>query len=404
MEVASGIEVRLKESPWYVVALGVAVVVWMVQRVLFRPRVVKSLEFYDNASLKSKRARARKFPPAYPNGWVRVCSTADLQNKKIHCISALGRELIAFRGKDNKVGVLDAYCPHLGAHLGKGGVVTETGMVECPFHKWQFDTDGKAVEIPYCRTEVPSRAKTKAYHVREHLGMVFIWFHAEEESQEPDWELEFHEDCLNDRFYFVTSRQAVFNQHVLEMHMNSADYFHFQTLHRPLPLPIFEHFLFGQHELKADYFSVKGKEHVSFFEEKMLKVMLFGKVSVAPAWLLRNITVKVTFEGPTIVHFSVKTIFGEMRMIKTLLPVAPFKLYVEARWWAEKSVPRALCYIMSILAYRALEQDREVWENKQFHNTPMLVSGDGPFPAFKRYYNQFYSENSKTLSKDELDW
>ena len=29
-----------------------------------------------------------------------------------------------------------------------------------------------------------------------------------------------------------------FQQHILEMSMNSADYFHFQTLHRPLPLPV----------------------------------------------------------------------------------------------------------------------------------------------------------------------
>lgn len=28
-----------------------------------------------------------------------------------------GRDLVVFRGQDGRVGVLDAYCPHLGAHL-----------------------------------------------------------------------------------------------------------------------------------------------------------------------------------------------------------------------------------------------------------------------------------------------
>ena len=53
------------------------------------------------------------------------------------------------------------------------------GDLRCPFHHWTFDTCGKATSIPYCRTGVPERAKTKAYPVREHLGMVYIWFHAE---------------------------------------------------------------------------------------------------------------------------------------------------------------------------------------------------------------------------------
>ena len=29
--------------------------------------------------------------------------------------------MVAFRGEDGRVGVLDAFCPHMGAHLGEGG-------------------------------------------------------------------------------------------------------------------------------------------------------------------------------------------------------------------------------------------------------------------------------------------
>jgi phenylpropionate dioxygenase-like ring-hydroxylating dioxygenase large terminal subunit len=52
----------------------------------------------------------------------------------------LGLELVVFRGADSgAVSVLDAYCPHLGAHMGVGGQVVGDCM-ECPFHKWQFAT------------------------------------------------------------------------------------------------------------------------------------------------------------------------------------------------------------------------------------------------------------------------
>jgi len=381
---------------------------YIVYRIILAPQRLPSNITYDRLSAKVKALRMKHFPPPYPNGWHRVCSTCDIEDGKVHSISALGKEMVAFRGADGKIGVLDAYCPHPGAHLGSGGKVVNGALV-CPFHEWAFNPDGTACSVPYCRGDVPERAKTKAHHCREVLGMIFVWFHAE--GLEPQWELEYHKDVANEeKFYYATMRKMKFDQHSLEMHMNSADYYHFQTLHRPIPLPILENVLFGRHYLKASYFEdalalgAKGT-HVCFFSEEMIQVYLFGKIPLFPKWFLQNIVTKVTFEGPTIVHFSVGTIFGEMRMIKTILVTEPFKIQVEARWYAQRGVPRILVNMMAMVAGRALEQDREVWENKLYHEKPMLVSGDGPFPAFKRYYYQFYTESSsKVGTAGEFDW
>lgn len=386
----------------------IALAAYIVYRIVLWPVRLPSTVTYDRLSEKVKALRKKAFPPPYPNGWHRVCSSVDVDNGKVHSISALGKEMVAFRGKDGKVGILDAYCPHLGAHLGQGGKVVNGALV-CPFHEWSFNNDGTACDIPYCRTEVPGRAKTKCHHSREILGMIFVWFHAD--GKDPEWELEYHKDVADEsKFYYATMRKLEFDQHSLEMHMNSADYYHFQTLHRPIPLPIMDKFLFGRHRLKASYFEdalAEGAKstHVCFFSEEMLQVYLFGKIPVFPKWFLSNIITRVTFEGPTIVHFSVKTIFGEMRMIKTLLVTAPFKIKVESRWWATHGTPRILVNIMAMVGARALQQDREVWENKLYHEKPMLVSGDGPFPAFKRYYYQFYSESSNKIGNGgEFDW
>jgi 3-ketosteroid 9alpha-monooxygenase subunit A len=54
-----------------------------------------------------------------------------------------GKDLVLFRGGDGALGLLDAYCPHLGAHLGVGGSVSADGCIQCPFHGWKFGTDGK---------------------------------------------------------------------------------------------------------------------------------------------------------------------------------------------------------------------------------------------------------------------
>jgi hypothetical protein len=48
---------------------------------------------------------------------------------------------------------------------------------------------------------------------------------------------------------------------------------------------------------------------------------------------------------------------------------------------------------------------RSVWENKLYRAKPLLVSGDGPFPAFRRWWARFYSESSDSLGRgDELEW
>jgi len=162
--------------------------------------------------------RRRAFPPPYPNGWYRVCSAEDIAHGRVHSISALGREMVAFRGEDGEVGVLHAYCPHLGAHLGAGGSV-KGNTIECPFHGWSFDTKGKCVHIPYSKMPVPARATTHAYEAREILNMVFVWFDAE--GRAPLWELQHHQDVMDEsRFYYATMAQVEFDQHVCEMSMN----------------------------------------------------------------------------------------------------------------------------------------------------------------------------------------
>ena len=59
----------------------------------------------------------------------------------------LGQDLVLFRGEDGIARVFDAYCPHLGAHLGIGGRVCGDGLA-CPFHGWRFDGEGHLAEVP----------------------------------------------------------------------------------------------------------------------------------------------------------------------------------------------------------------------------------------------------------------
>lgn len=66
-----------------------------------------------------------------------------------NCDISLGEHFAVFRGEDGRINVLDAMCPHLGANIAIGGVVSGD-CIQCPFHGWVFSgSTGKCVRIPY---------------------------------------------------------------------------------------------------------------------------------------------------------------------------------------------------------------------------------------------------------------
>ena len=79
--------------------------------------------------------------------------------------------------------LLEAYCPHLGAHLGHGGKV-EGELLACPFHGWRFQGDGRLAEVPYSQ-HAPPRLCQRAWPVCEYAGQLLAWHHPD--GAPPDW-------------------------------------------------------------------------------------------------------------------------------------------------------------------------------------------------------------------------
>ena len=121
----------------------------------------------------------------YPRGWFVVAFSEEIPRLGVKPLRYFGEKLVAYRGEDGQVRVLDAYCAHMGADLGAGGkVVGDT--IECPFHAWRYCGTGECVDIPYAK-KIPVKARQRAWTTREVNGVVLL--HHDAEGAPPAFEM-----------------------------------------------------------------------------------------------------------------------------------------------------------------------------------------------------------------------
>ena len=88
----------------------------------------------------------------------------------------LGQNFVLFRDKKGKVHCLSDVCIHRGGSL-SGGWTTDRDCVACPYHGWEFDTEGKVQFIPSRGegADIPERARIDSYPTQEKFGMIWVF-------------------------------------------------------------------------------------------------------------------------------------------------------------------------------------------------------------------------------------
>lgn len=163
--------------------------------------------------------------------WQPVCLSAEIDELPKFA-RILGEDLVVFRDRRGRVGVLDAHCAHRGASL-EFGRIEEEG-IRCCYHGWLYATDGTCLETP---AEPPTnKMKDKiaqpAYPAREFGGLVFAYMGP------PDREPVFPRfDILEQTgelfAYRNASRGAVAECNWLQIQENAMDPLHSSFLHSP---------------------------------------------------------------------------------------------------------------------------------------------------------------------------
>ncbi|MCL4422380.1 MAG: aromatic ring-hydroxylating dioxygenase subunit alpha [Actinobacteria bacterium] len=180
----------------------------------------------------------------YPTGWYVVGWSSELGSGQLQKLHYFGRELVCFRGTSGAVSVMDAYCLHLGGHLGVGGHV-EGDDVVCPWHGWHWGTDGANTLIPYSEKETcKQNLRIRTYPAEEWCGMIVVWF--DRDGQGPCWQLPRVPELETGEYYPMHPHSRMVNRVKVHPQMiveNAADPYHIQFVHhgdRPAQVRSFE--------------------------------------------------------------------------------------------------------------------------------------------------------------------
>ncbi len=101
----------------------------------------------------------------------------------------MNEDLVAFKDREGRIGIIDAYCPHRFSPMFFGR--NEDDGLRCVYHGWKYDVTGACMEMPFVPEGETFRHKVriKSYPAVEKGG--FIWCYMgppEKQPPVPPWE------------------------------------------------------------------------------------------------------------------------------------------------------------------------------------------------------------------------
>jgi 5,5'-dehydrodivanillate O-demethylase len=175
-----------------------------------------------------------KVGPGTPAGellrryWMPVAVAQELTDEKpTQFVRVLGEDLVLFRDKQGRIGLLDDRCSHRGVSLCYGRV--EEKGIACAYHGWLYDVQGNCLETP---PEPPGSkfsltVKHKAYPVQKFVGLYWAYLGPQPVPSIPPYDVWVRRDGT--RKIFV---QPQLDCNWFQAMENSVDPAHLQILHQ----------------------------------------------------------------------------------------------------------------------------------------------------------------------------
>lgn len=324
-----------------------------------------------------------RFPMTpYPNGWYKVAFSDELKAGDVKPLHCFGQELVLFRTSDGTPQIFDAYCPHLGAHLGHGGVVKDNAL-QCPFHGWCFNLEGRCCEVPYTRHN--PRARMKVWPVREINWVVMVYYDADGRS--PSWEFPQISELQSDDWVAVKGRDFVLQSHPQELLENFVDTAHFAHLHKSViastaSLGVSTQGTVLRHKMKAKNMLGLGASSLSTTVSSEYVNSLYG-LGFAQTRYQSAEVVGINL----VLNFFITPVDDNCIVLSQLILVKKVLC----------SKLLAKCFTKLLLekfVNKGLEEDKQMWEQKAFLSSPALCKEEQPIRQYRNWAKQFYAANT----------
>lgn len=334
-----------------------------------------------------------------PTGWFQVAWSAEIAPESITNLRYFSQDLIAWRDSNGFVQVMDAYCEHLGAHLGHGGRI-DNDVVVCPFHGWEWNAQGRNVCIPY--QDRPNNARRiRAWPVTERNESVYVWHDAD--GREPFFDVpdvfDLYDDGRNAADYYLAYPEGCLHREALPLHPqyvmeNGVDFAHFKYVHRAEEVPRFTRQNFDECRFYADFemtFGLTKDKTVMTPQGAMLGGVQAVNVGIGVGF--------AKFWGP-----------DNMRTTVCVTPVDDDVCDIRSTVWLDRipgdaaaHQPPALERRMK-LANNQFLADLNIWQHQRYTDPPALATAEGKgFRDLRAWCRSFYPDDTVTAGLPELD-
>ncbi|CAG0899027.1 unnamed protein product [Darwinula stevensoni] len=240
----------------------------------------------------------------------------------------------------------------------------------------------------------PTFAKVKTHLVKEAIGYIWIWFHAE--GEEPTYEIPRLSEIHEQNWKYSGRTEHYVNVHIQEIPENGPDVAHLSVVHRPA-------IAMGTDLRKAGSYLWNAIHHtwnatwapLPHPKGHIAHIDLTHKLSFFEKFYTLTANANIDQVGPSLVIMRLSgAAIGELLIVQVVTPVGPLMQRFIHRVYSSRTWTAPLAKLSLFIEALNVERDLMVWNNKRFEKNPALLKEERPIRDFRRWYSQFYSENS----------
>lgn len=315
---------------------------------------------------------------SFPTGWYQVDWAVNLSPGEVRPIRIFDQDLVLYRTESGLARLVEAACPHLGAHLGYGGTVAGD-CLKCPFHGWEFDPDGVNTLIPFVEHS-NTKVRLGQWQLREVDGFLITWYDAL--GREPFWEFSVPEFGDHSEYYPPSMHAAGVRRILPHQPIENGP----DTLHFP--------FVHGSGE-PAEMVSWEDSDHVL----RVTFTLTFGvgkeKTRLTPEGAAVATLESLGYMSLGLVRFSL----GDMAVsqVVAVTPVDHENSLVFSTTTGRREPgstgdePAGRTGAMMSMQHGLVEMDFNIWEHQVFKTHPPYAGKEEQyFVRFRRWLEQFF--------------